>query len=71
MTPLDGSGQENLSKTLREKEKLLVEGISSFPTMFLTLSNTEIIIFVTSVICKWFQFGLVQNLVEWEWDKHQ
>ena len=29
------------------KEKLLVQAISPFPTMFSTLSKTEIIIFVT------------------------
>ena len=34
-------------KTLWEKEKLLVQAISPFPTMFSTLSKTEIIIFVT------------------------
>ena len=30
-----------------EKEKLLVQTISPFPTMFSTLSKTEIIVFVT------------------------
>ena len=46
MTPLDGSGK-SLLKTLRVKEKLLVQAISPFPTIFSTLSNIEIIIFVT------------------------
>ena len=45
MTPLDGSGK-SLLKTLRVKEKLLVQAISPFPTIFSTLSNIEIIIFV-------------------------
>ena len=34
-------------KILWEKEKLLVQAISPFPTMFSTLSMTEIVIFVT------------------------
>ena len=46
MTPFDGSGKEDL-KTLREREKLLVQAISPFPTMFSTLSKTEIISFIT------------------------
>ena len=54
-------------KTLWEKEKLLEQPISPFPTVFSILSKTEIIIFVTFVICKCFQFGLVQNFVLWEW----
>ena len=36
-------------------------------TMFSTLSKTVIIIFVTFVVCKCFQSGLVQNFVMWEW----
>ena len=39
--------ETNLLKTLWEKEKLLVQAISHFPTMFSTLSKTEITIFVT------------------------
>ena len=39
--------ERSLLKTLREKEKLLVQAISPLPTMFSTLSKTEIIIFVT------------------------
>ena len=37
--------------------------------MFSTLSKTEITIFVTFnlIVCKCFQFGLVQNFVVWEW----
>ena len=61
--------ERSLLKTLWEKEKLLVQAISPFPTMFSTLSKTEIIIFVTFVICKCFQIGLVQNCVVWEWVK--
>ena len=37
--------EESLLKTLWEKEKLLVQAISPFPTIFSTLSRTEIIIF--------------------------
>ena len=61
--------QRSLLKTLWEKEKLLIQAISSFPTIFSTLSKTEIVIFVTFVIWKCFQFGLVQNFVMWEWVK--
>ena len=39
--------ERSLLKILWEKEKLLVHAISPFPTMFSTLSKTEIIIFVT------------------------
>ena len=39
--------ERSLLKTLWEKEKFLVQAISPFPTMFSTLSATEIIIFVT------------------------
>ena len=39
--------ETSLLKTLWEKEKLLVQAISPFPTLFSTLSKTEIIIFVT------------------------
>ena len=46
MTPFDASGKEALLKTQWEKEKLLVQAISPFPTLFSSLSKTEIIIFV-------------------------
>ena len=39
--------KRSLLKTLWEKEELLVQAISPFPTMFSTLSKTEVIIFVT------------------------
>ena len=39
--------ERSLLKTLWEKEKLLLEAISPFPTMFSTLSKTEIINFLT------------------------
>ena len=37
MTPFDPSRKRNLLKTLWEKEKLLVQAISPFPTVFSTL----------------------------------
>ena len=46
-TPFDVSEKRSLLKTLWEKEKLFVQAISPFPTMFSTVSKTEIIIFVT------------------------
>ena len=57
-TPLDGSG-----KTLWEKEKLLVQAISPFPTMFSTLSKQEIIIFVTSNVLSANAFNLVRSKI--------
>ena len=66
MTHFDVSGKEAFRKTLWEKEKFLVQAISPFPTMFYILSNTQIFIFVTFVICKCFQFGLVHNFVVWK-----
>ena len=44
MTPFDAAGKEAFWKTLWEKQKLLVQAISPFPTMFSILSKTEIII---------------------------
>ena len=38
---------------------------SSFPTMFSTLSQTEIIILATFVVCKCFQFRPVLKFVVW------
>ena len=46
-------------KTLWEKEKLLVQAISPFPTMFSTPSKTEIIIFVTFNLSSANAFNLV------------
>ena len=46
-------------KTLWEKEKLLVQAISPFPTMFFTPSKTEIIIFVTFNLSSANAFNLV------------
>ena len=39
----------SLLKILWEKEKLLVQAIFPFPTMFSTLSKTEVVIFVNSI----------------------
>ena len=53
------------------KGELLVQAISPFPSVFSTLSKTEIIIFVTFNLssANAFSFGLVQNFVVWEWVK--
>ena len=66
--------ERSLLKTLWEKEKLLVQAISLFPTMFSTPSKTEIIIFFflktfSLSSANAFNFGLVQNFVVWEWVK--
>ena len=50
-------------KTLWEKEKLLVQAISPFPTMFSTLSKTEIIIFVTFNLLSANAFNLVWSKI--------
>ena len=73
MTPFDASGKRSLWKTLWEKENLLVQAISHFPTMSSNLLKTEMIICVLFkfVVCKCFQFGQVQNLVVWERVKHK
>ena len=47
ITPFDGSGKRSILKALWEKEKLLVQAISPFPTMFSTLSTKEMLIIVT------------------------
>ena len=47
MTPFDAPRKEAFLKALSEKEKLLIQAISPFRTMFSTLSKTKIIFFVT------------------------
>ena len=46
-----------------EKEKLLVQAISPFPTMFSTLSKTELIIFVTFKLSSANAFNLVWSKI--------
>ena len=53
----------NLLKTLWEKEKLLVQAISPFPTMFSTRSKTGIIIFVTFNLLSANAFNLVWSKI--------
>ena len=63
MTPFDACGKEVFGKTLWEKEKLLVQAISPFPTMFFTLSKAEIIIFVTFNLSPTNAFNLVWSKI--------
>ena len=63
MTPFDTSRKRSLLKTLWEKEKLLVQAISPFPTVFSTLSKTEIIIFVTFNVWSANAFNLVWSKI--------
>ena len=49
----------SLLKTLWEKEKLLVQAVSPFLTMFSNLSNTKIITFVTYHLLSANAFNLV------------
>ena len=67
MTPFYGSRKEAFRKHCGKGE--IAQAISPFPTMFSTLSKAGITIFVTFVVCKCFQFSLVQNFVVWEWVK--
>ena len=46
-----------------EKEKLLLQAISPFPTMFSTISKTEIIIFVISNLSSANAFNLVRSKI--------
>ena len=59
MTHFDGSGKEAFLKTVWEKEKLLVQAISPFCTMFSPLSKTEITFFVTFNLSSANAFNLV------------
>ena len=59
MTPLGKKPFENIVG----KEKLLVQAISPFPTMFSTLSKTEIIIFVTFNLLSANAFSLVLSKI--------
>ena len=63
MTPFETSKEWSLLKTLWEKEKLPVQAISPFPTMFFTLPKTEIIIFVTSNLSSANAFNLVWSKI--------
>ena len=67
--------ERSLLKTLWETEKLLVQAISPFPTMFSTLSNTEIIIFVrfnlssaNALNLVWSKILLFGNELRQKWD---
>ena len=53
--------ETSLLKTLWEKEKLLVTSSCSFPTMFSTVSKTEIIIFVSFDLSSANAFDLDQS----------
>ena len=55
--------ERSLLKTLWEKEKLLVQAISPFPTMFSTISKTEIIIFLTFSLSSANAFNLVWSKI--------
>ena len=63
MEPFNTSEERSLLKTLWEKEKLLVQAISPFPTIFSTLSKTEIIIFVTFNLAFANAFNLVWSKI--------
>ena len=63
MTPFGMSGKEELSKTLWEREKLLVQAISPFPKMLSTLSKTETTIFVTFNLSSANAFNLVWSKI--------
>ena len=58
MRPFDRSWKKAL-KTLWKKEKLLVQAISPFPTMFFTLSKIEITIFASFILSSANAFNLV------------
>ena len=51
--------ERSLLKSFGEKEKLLIQAISPFPTMFSTLTKTEIIIFVIFNLSSANAFNLV------------
>ena len=55
--------KRSLLKTLWEKEKLLVQAISPFHTLYSTLSKTEIIIFVTFNLSSANAFNLDQSKI--------
>ena len=59
---LTGLGRKPFENIV-EKEKLLVQAISPFPTMFYTLSKTEIIIFVKFNLLSANAFNLVWSKV--------
>ena len=51
MTPFDGSGKEAFLKTLWEKEKWLVQAISSFPAMFLVYQRQKLSVLLHLICC--------------------
>ena len=66
MTLFDGSRKKSPFQTLWEKEKLLVQAIPPFSTMFSPLSKTEFIIFVTFDLSSANAFNLVWSKILWK-----
>ena len=69
MTPFDASWKEAFLKTLWAKEKLLVQVISLFPTMFSTLSKAEIVISVHLIFRLQISIFRLQMLSIWSGPK--
>ena len=63
MTPFDGSGKEAFWKHCGKKEKLLVQVIFSFSyNVFYSIKHRNYkFCYIWYVVCKYFQFGPVQN----------
>ena len=59
--------ERRLLKTLWEKRICLYKQFILFPQCFLLYQSQKLSFFVPFVICKCFQFGLVQKFVVWEW----
>ena len=55
--------EEGFEKHYEKRRKCLLPAFSSFPTVFSTPSQREIVILVMFVVCKCFQFGHVQKFV--------
>ena len=65
MKPSDVSGKEAFSKHCGKKRKCWKPAFSPFPTMYSTLSKTEIIIYVTSILSSANAFNFDQVRLLW------
>ena len=70
MTLFDGSGKEAFGKHCGKSRNCLYKQFLLFPQCILHYQDRNYhFCYMKFVICKCFQFGLVQNFVVWEWIK--
>ena len=61
MTPFDASGKQAFRKLCEKGEN------AGNQNVFYSIKDRNVIFVFWFIICKYFQFGLIQNFVIWEW----